>query len=265
MKILSSLIVSFCLVLAPIASTASAQDQQMAAKPVDEIKSSEFRFWVKHDHLRKSCEGELVINEEGIEYITDFEEHQRYWDFVDIKLLKLISKNEIEVQTYTRYNPKLTLNQSLKLGRDESFRFKVVEGELTQKVSQFLQKKTKKPMATSFVAVDDETDSPVFVLRVRHRHRWGGCPGILKVYDDKVIYQSYTEPTDSRLWRWTDLQGMGRSGPFKFELMTYEPQLGGPEKPYNFDLKEEMTDQMYDFLWKKFYKVTYYPSAAPKP
>lgn len=251
-------------ILAVTVSAARAQDETSAAKQAEEKNPGEFRFWVKHDHLRKFCEGELVINEEGIEYVTAFEKHERYWDFTDIKLLKLISKKEIEVKTYTTYRPELNLDQALNIGSDESFRFKLLEGELTQGISEFLQSKIKKPMATTFVEMNDEAaPPPVFALRVSHRHRWGGCPGILKIYEDKIIYQSYTEPTDSRLWRWSDLQSLGRSSRFKFEITTFEPQLlGGPEKSYNFDLKEEMTDEMYDFLWKKFYKVTYY---APAP
>lgn len=237
-----------------------------AVKVTEEKKSNEFRFWVKHDHLRKLCEGELVINDKGIEYITDFEKHTRYWDFIDIKMLKLISKTEIEVKTYTTYRPELNLDQALNLGSDESFRFILLEGELTQGISEFLLSKIKKPIATTFVETDDKTAPPVFTLPVRHRHRWGGCPGILKVYEDKIIYQSNTEPKNSRLWRWSDLQSLGRSSRFKFEITTFEPEiLGGPEKSYNFDLKEEMTDEMYDFLWKKFYKVTYYAPASRKP
>lgn len=248
-------------IFAASAPAVRAQDETNATKAKGK-PTNEFRFWVKHDHLRKSCEGELVINEEGIEYITAFEKHERYWDFGDIKLLKLISKTEIEVQTYTTYRPKLTLNQSLNIGRDESFRFKFLEGEMTQEISNFLQGKIKKPMATSFVGVGDEAAPPIYSLPVRHRHRWGGCSGLLKVYDDRLVYQSYTEPKDSRLWRWSDIQGLGRSSRYKFEITTFEPQFGGPEKPYNFDLKEEMTDEIYDFVWKKFYKVTYYPPAA---
>jgi hypothetical protein len=249
-------------------NAARAQDETpVATKQAEEKKSNEFRFWVKHDHLRKSCEGELVISEEGIEYVTDFEKHQRHWDFVDIKMLKLISKTEIEVKTYTTYRPELNLDQALNIGSDESFRFKLLEGELTQDISEFLLSKIKKPLATTFVETDDEAAPPVFALPVRHRHRWGGCPGILKVYDDKIIYQSYTEPKNSRLWRWSDLQSLGRSSRYKFEITTFEPDLlGGPEKSFNFDLKEEMTDEMYDFLWKKFYKVTYYaPAPRRKP
>lgn len=264
MKSLLHVILISSFLLAVSGSSARAQDKTNA-QTAREKPTTEFRFGVKHDHLRKSCEGELVINDEGIEYITAFEKHERYWDFVDIKLLKLISKTEIEVQTYTTYRPKLTLNQSLKIGRDESFRFKFLEGEMTQEINDFLQSKIKKPMATTFIDAEDETATPIYSLPVRHRHRWGGCSGVLKVYDDRLVYKSYTEPTDSRLWRWSDIQGLGRSSRYKFEITTFEPQFGGPEKPYNFDLKEEMTDEIYDFVWKRFYKVTYYRPAARKP
>jgi|CXWL01.1.fsa_nt_gi hypothetical protein len=264
MKYLFYFILISVVIFAASPNTVRAQDEASAIKAVEK-SPNEFRLWVKHDHLRKFCEGELVINEEGIEYATAFEKHERYWDFVDIKLLKLISETEIEVKTYTTYRPKLTLQQSLPVGRDESFRFKLLEGEMTQEISNFLQSKIKKPMMTTFIDVDDETARPVYSLPVRHRHRWGGCSGVLKVYDDKVIYQSYTEMADSRLWRWSDMQSMGRSGPYQFEITTYEPQFGGPTKSYNFDLKEAMSDEVYDFLWKKIHKVTYYAPSPRKP
>lgn len=37
---------------------------------------------------------------------------------------------------------------------------------------------------------------------------------------------------------------------------TYEPRSGGPTKAYNFDLKERMDDDAYDFVWSRIYKPT---------
>jgi len=117
---------------------------------------------------------------------------------------------------------------------------------------------------TTFVRQAGEENPPLYVLPARHRHRWGGCNGELRIYEDRVIYESFEDKENSRLWRWSDIQSFGRSGRYKFEIATFEPQFGG-EKTFNFDLKEEMTDEAYDFVWKKFYKVTYYAPVARTP
>ncbi len=229
-----------------------------------EEKAAEFRFQVKHKHLRKSCQGELVINEDGAEYITDYQQHRRSWLFTDIRTFKLISATKIEILTYQQRELRPSLDEALKLGGDESFEFALTEGEITRELSEFLLAKVKRPVVTTFIVEPAGAVAPVYALPVRHRHRWGGCNGELKIYDDKIIYESFEDAENSRLWRWPDLQSFGRSNRFKFEITTFEPQIGG-EKTFNFDLKEEMSEETYDFLWKKFYKATYYRPAPRKP
>lgn len=259
MKSLSSksgIFVGTILFLAAVVSI-WAQEVEKPPSAKESQSQREFRFQVKHDHLRKSCRGELVINDEGAAYITEFKDHERKWSFVDIKMFKLNSKTELEILTYQTNHLKPTLNQAFKVRADESFKFEILDGEITARLSEFLMSKIKKPMATTFIESAEAT-SPVFVLPVRHRHRWGGCNGELRIYPERIAYESFDDPTNSRLWRWSDIKGLGRSDRYKFEITTYEPQLGGPSKTFNFDLKEEMTDEMYDFIWKKFYNVTYY-------
>lgn len=250
------------LVLTAVASTTRAQNETRASQ--NEREATEFRFMVKHDHLRKSCVGELVINNAGVEYLTDHEPHKRSWPFKEIRILKLISATRIEILTYQQRRLRPSLNEPFKFGSDESFKFELLEGEISPDLSEFLLARIKRPVMTTFVRQAGEENPPLYVLPARHRHRWGGCNGEVRIYEDKVIYESFDDKENSRLWRWSDMQGFGRSGRYKFDIVTFEPQFGG-EKTFNFDLKEEMTDETYDFVWKKFYKVTYYAPARLKP
>lgn len=250
------------LVLAATTSVARAQNETSVRK--DEREATEFRFRVKHDHLRKSCEGELVVNNTGVEYLTDHEPHKRSWPFKEIRILKLISATKIEILTYQQRRLTPSLNESFKFGSDESFKFELLEGEISPDLSEFLLARIKRPVMTTFVRQAGKENPPLYVLPARHRHRWGGCNGELRIYEDRVIYESFDDKENSRLWRWSDVQGFGRSGRYKLDIITFEPQFGG-EKTFNFDLKEEMTDETYDFFWKKFYKVTYYAPAPRNP
>ena len=263
MKRLFYLIVTFSFVFAAAALAARAQNETSGVKETVEKKANEFRFKVKHKHLRKSCQGELIINEDGAEYLTEYNEHRRNWLFTDIKLFKLISETKIEIITYQQRQLRPSLDETFKFGSDESFKFELLDGEITRDLSEFLLARIKRPVVTTFIHQPVEAKPPLYVLPARHRHRWGGCNGELRIYEDKVIYESFEDAENSRLWRWSDLQSFGRSNRYKFEITTFEPQTGG-EKTFNFDLKEEMTDEIYDYLWKKFYKVTYYTPVPRK-
>jgi hypothetical protein len=140
----------------------------------------------------------------------------------------------------------------MNVGRDETFEFKVIQGQVTKELSDFLLARIARPLATTFVATEEKGR---YEIPVRHNHRVSSCQGVLKVYPDKLIYES-SKQENSRYWRWADIQSISRTGPYQFSVTTYEPKLGGP-KLYNFDLKEQMGEAIYEYLWARVYKVTY--------
>lgn len=215
-------------------------------------RAQEFTFAVQHNHTFKSCKGNLVINGEGIEYRTSHKEHARRWTFTDIKMIKLVSPKEVKVLTYE--------SKRLKLGRDETFEFKVLNGEVAQDVNDFLLSRVSRPLSTSFVKSEASLQ---YTIPVRHRRNFGGDLGTLKIYADGVVYESL-KSNSSRRWRWMDVQSISRTGPYQFAITTYEPKFGGPTKTYNFDLKERMDDGVYDYLWARVYKPTLPPSPDRK-
>ena len=217
-----------------------------------EASAAEYRYKVKHDHVRKYCVGELVINDEGVEYATREKGHSRKWQYADVKLLMLVSPTRLKVLSYE--------DGRLKVG-DRDFSFELTEGELTKEVSDFVLSKVARPVSTTFVPASSE--EPVYSIPVRHRRRLGGDEGVLRVYPAGVAYESAAGGDNSRYWRWSDIQGVGRSGKFSLSVKTYEPELGGPTKSFDFDLKERAGDEVYDYMWDRVYGVTgRLPSAA---
>ena len=215
--------------------------------------AQEFTFPVEHDHTFRSCRGDLIINGAGVEYRTTDKDHARSWTYTDIKMIKLVTPTEIKVLTYER--------RRLKLGLDETFQFKVLTGELSRNLNDFLLERFSRPLATSFVKTEEKAH---YAFPVRHRHTFGGDQGTLKIYADGVAYDS-VRAKSSRRWRWTDVQSISRAGPYQFAVTTYEPRLGGPTKTYNFDLKERMDDAVYDYLWTRLYRPTLPASMNAKP
>lgn len=204
----------------------------------------EFKYRVQHEHAIKSCKGELVINQEGVEYRTENKKHARKWPYIDIEMIKLRSPRKVELLTYE--------STRVKLGLDRTFEFKLLDGEVTKEVSDFLLGRVDRPFSTTFVASEEK---PQYAIPVRHRRSFGGDQGTLKVYADRVIYESQ-KPESSRYWRWSDIKGFSRIGRYELSITTFEPKLGGPTKTFNFDLKEEMSDAMYDYLWVRVYRPT---------
>ena len=205
--------------------------------------AQEFKYQVEHDHVLGSCKGELIINQDGVEYRTSKKEHARKWTYVDLEMIKLRSPEKLELLTYE--------SARVKLGRDSTFEFKVLDGEFTKELSDFLLRRVERPLSTTFVASEEK---PRYAIPVRHRHTFGGDQGTLKVYADRLVYESQKKQESSRSWRWSDIQGISRNSLYQLSITTYEPKLGGPTKTLNFDLKQEVNDAMYNDLWTRVYR-----------
>jgi hypothetical protein len=211
---------------------------------VSQAKAQEVTYKVRQDRLIGHRDGELIISESSVEYRTKNEKERRKWSYPDIKLFEILSPTRVRIRTYEA--------QKRLLGRDESLTFKIVEGELDQKVSDFLRAHIDRPFVTSFTGEEGEV---LAEISVKHLHRFGGCQGTLKVYDNRLIYVA-VDGRNSRSWRWTDIQTVGWTDKYRFEVSTYEPQTGGPKRSYNFSLKEEMTEGTYDLIWNRVFRPT---------
>lgn len=209
------------------------------------VNAQEFTYKVEQDRTIGHRDGQLIISDKGIEYRAAKRENEdRAWTYEDIKLFEILSPTRIRIWTWK--------DRKLFLGRDEGLTFKIVERQIDQKVSDFVRERIARPFVTSFVEKEGEA---LAEIPVKHSHRFGGCEGLLKVFADRLVYESQTGH-DSRTWRWTDVRSIGRSDIYRFDVETFEPQIGASSRSFNFILKEQMPDKTYDLIWSRVYRPT---------
>jgi hypothetical protein len=201
-----------------------------------------YEFKVERDRTLRNQQGKLIISPEKIEYQTDREGESHAWRYDELRQIKVESPRRIELVSYE--------DQKWKLGLDRVFKFKVLEGEITPAVSALLVERATRPVVTSAGPATD--DAPAFKAPAKHLHRFGGCIGTLKVYPDRMVYESEDMPSDSRYWRYGDIQNISQSDRYRFEVITFEEKLGGP-KAYNFQLREALPAQAYNYVWARVY------------
>lgn len=198
-----------------------------------------YEFPVEHAHTLRNCRGTLVITPEQIEYKTEHKRDARIWEYIEIQQITVVSPVELELTTYE--------DQKRLAGRDRVFKLRLLEGRITPEISALLLEKAPHPLVTSVPPENEGT--PQFAIPVKHLHTFGGCSGTLKFYADRVVFDSQT---DGRFWRYSDIQNFSQSERFRFEITGYENKVGGA-KAYNFQLKEELPAQTYDYVWARVY------------
>lgn len=218
-----------------------------------QVSAQEFRYRVQQDRLIGHRDGELIISTDRVEFRAKKEDESRNWAYREIKLFEILSTTRVRIWTYQ--NRKL-------MGQEESLSFKIIEGRIDQQVSDFLRERITRPLVTSLT--NDEVGSePLAEIPVKHLHRLSGCQGVLRVYADRLIYEA-ADGHDSRSWRWTDIRAVGRPDVDRFEVLTFESQLAGPKRSFNFILKERLADKTYDFIWSRVFRPRPLISAAER-
>lgn len=219
------------------------------------VSAQSFEFTVEHQHALRNCRGTLTITPDKIEYKTTHKKDSRTWRYIDIRQIKVESPTVLEIVTYE--------DQRRMLGRDRIFKFRLLVGQITPELSALLMAEATHPLVTSVMPMSD--GAPTFELAVKHLHTLGGCEGVLRIYPDRVTYESRDRPSDSRFWRYTDIEHFGHPARYRFEITTYEDRFGGPTKVYNFQLKEEFPARAYDYLWVRVHPTKFYPYEKTAP
>ncbi|MGE0129221.1 MAG: hypothetical protein AB7U82_14190 [Blastocatellales bacterium] len=218
-------------------------------------------YSVAHDHAIGKSKGELRITKSGIEFRgegKDETRHSRNWRDDDIKRLE-IKHNELRVVVYEATRTPLiprkapfTDGKTIRSGTEHDYVFKLRKGEITPEIVSMLLARFNRPVATSVIPNDEETGKLLFEIPVFHRHRAGGRSGVLRVYEQHIVFAA-EDTDDARFWCYTDIRDIGNLGRYRFEIATYEGQFGVDGKSYIFDLKRPMTEAEYETLWTKVY------------
>ncbi len=204
-------------------------------------------FHVRHEHAIGSCTGTLTFSPTDVRYETKEKKHQRAWNYPDVKFFEVVSPTELKIHSYESEGV-------LKLGSDRDYTFKITQGQITTELYQSLVAKSPRAVATRVIFSGTEI---VQEIPVRHRHRLGGCQGVLTIARDKIIYRTDHEG-DSRIWRLKDLQSFASNDPFNLRLST-------AFETFNFDLKLPLQKTAYEHMWKALYSRDIQTYSKPTP
>jgi hypothetical protein len=209
-------------------------------------------FPVHHDHAFGSCDGALTISDDSIRYQARDGEHIWEWSYPEIASLEILSTSRIRIRSWES-------GGALSLWGDREFTFDVDEtaadaSEIDEEVYTFLDARSPRPVRTriAFAAGNGSAGAgplPAVIVQevpVRHRHRLGGCQGMLSILGDRIVYET-EDPEDSRTWRLADIESFGSTGEFDLRVST-------AEETYRFDLKAPLNDETYRHLWENVYE-----------
>ena len=202
--------------------------------------AADTRFPVRHEHLRKGCEGTLTVSDDGVSFVGA-KKHAWSWKYQDIQELKL-GAGHIYVLTYQ--------DSKLLLGADRGYEF-------TGKIPAELYALWKTRLDQRFVAelADPSTAPDGLTLPVKHLKRITGSEGELRFGSDQIVYATGAKD-ESRTWRYSDIESISSSGPFQLTVTTYERARShyGDRKGFNFELKQPITEASYNQIWLQIQK-----------
>ncbi len=196
----------------------------------------------------KEAQGKLTITPDGVDYRSSNPKDSRKWRFEDIRVIEVKSPTKISVVTYE--------DQKRWLGKDKVFEFTLLDKKASPELSAFLLSRIKRPM--ELAVIPEDAERPAFEIPVKHLHTIVGAMGVLKIYSDKVIFQS-AKVGDSRFWRIADIERFSQPDRFRFQIVSYVPKAGGPTEVYNFQLIDDLPEGVYDYLWLRLHPTSYYP------
>ena len=194
--------------------------------------ASATQFTVRHEHLRGGCAGTMTVDENGVRF-TGAKKHAWSWKYEDIQELRLAPES-IYILTYK--------DSKLRLGKDREYNF-------TGKIpAEELYALLRERMDQRFVAaVGQAIGLPTWSLPVKHLRPIVGSEGTLAFGAEAIVYSTPAK-TESRTWRYSDIESIGSSGPFQLTITTLE-------KGFNFQLKQPITEARYNQLWLQIEKT----------
>jgi hypothetical protein len=215
------------------------------------LAQQEFRYeaWHGHSrppHLKRAGKmGALAIDESGISFSETYKDgktrkhaHAWRWNYQDIQQLK-IAPQSLTVLTYK--------DNKWKLGADREYRFDLVSDKTFDAAYSFL----KGRLDQRFVAeIPDRLAAMLWEIPVKHLLRFGGHEGTLQVGADEIVYKS-SNKSESRTWRYRDIENVSTAGPFQLTITTFERAKThyGDLKGFNFELKQPLEEAHYNDLW----------------
>ncbi|MCL5745803.1 MAG: hypothetical protein M1541_18075 [Acidobacteria bacterium] len=209
--------------------------------------SFHYQAWHGHSrppHIRKAGNfGTLTIDATGVSFQETYKSkapkhpHAWHWNYDDIQQLELGS-NSLTILTYK--------DRWWKLGADREYEFDFRSGNF-EDAYDFLKVRLDQRFVAAIAATPAK---PLWEIPAKHLVRFGGYEGVLQIGDREIVYKS-AKKSESRTWRYEDIDNISTSGPFQLTITTFErAKLDyGSLKQFNFELKQRLDQARYDDLW----------------
>ena len=197
-----------------------------------------FRFPVARDKFLRDELGQLTIDDEGITYQSDNGKTSLRLAYADIRKVDVSRPNVIRLQTYDRLKRRLTGNRS--------YKFRLKEGVTDQRLARFLKQRLVRPLVGAY----DLVGQSALEIPAYHRHRLGGCHGVLRIAEEGIQFSSEKQ-ADSRTWLYRDVETIGSSDPFNLRVTSFA-------QTYTFDLKERLPQETYRLTWQRIHNPKSY-------
>ncbi len=179
-----------------------------------------------HHGLRK-VRGTLRIGAKGVGF-QPAEGPALSWSFQDIRTFAL-RPHHLVLVSYE--------NRKWHLPGTRSFHFDMrtaippqVAAQLARQVGKPSENGVPNPHAPAFAS-----------LAARHPTRGGGTNGVLRFRSTGIDYLT-ARGRGARSWRWADIETIARPDPYHF-------RVGGYREIFNFELKQPMSERLFDRLW----------------
>jgi len=183
-----------------------------------------------HRSLKKAVPGNLVIDQDGVEFSSA--KFTRQWAFAEIHTFDL-SAQELTLTSYQ--------NRHSHEPGEQRFQFTVSEAippEVATRLTERVGKPVRNGIPLPAVAATAE-------IPAHHRMWSGGSNGTLRLKDSGIDYVT-ENGRDSRAWRWADIQTMANPNP-------YELRVTGFREIVEFDLKQPMSRDLFEIIWDHLY------------
>jgi len=197
------------------------------------LAGQSFEYAVTRDKLFRDEPGTLRIGLSGLRYESDNGKTSLQIALTDLRRVDISNPKTIRVQTYDLLKRRLM--------RRRAYSFHLKHGTHDQDLARFLVERLKRPV----VGFYELSALPLIEVPVYHRHRLGGCHGVLRITGEAIRFES-RKPTDSRTWLYSDIKTIGRMDPFHLRITTFI-------ETYNLDLKKRLSDEEYRLIWEDLY------------
>ena len=210
----------------------SASRSAQAAQPSDSVQALNWQSPARLHHGLKAIPGNLILRGDGIEFRSGRERFSHRWLYSDVRTFDLTSRRLVITDYENRHHH---------MPGERRFRFDLANS-LPPPIAAQLAQRVGKPVRNGD---PDLQETSLVTIPARHGTRFGGTIGTLRFRDDGIDYVA-AGGEGSRSWRWSDIQTLANPDSYHF-------RIGGHRETFEFELKQPMSQQLFDRLWDRLY------------